>query len=161
MTCVSCALLACLQEAEVLEAVADLATHRRQTHGAGGFLNANNLEAMHQQRRGSDSANDDSPAAQLARSSRGVGRGAAAPAAAGVGSAGGAVPSLEMGALAMTAGAGSSRVSSSGGGVGSDGGAGGQGGGRVSVSSWLAEREEARQWPSQRQDAGGLPAVAT
>uniref|UniRef100_A0A383WKY7 Phospholipid-transporting ATPase n=1 Tax=Tetradesmus obliquus TaxID=3088 RepID=A0A383WKY7_TETOB len=96
-------LVTLLQEAEVLEAVADLATHRRLTHGAGGFLNANNLEAMHQQRRGSDSANDDSPAAQLARSSRGAGRGAAAPAAAGVGSAGGAVPSLEMGALAMTA----------------------------------------------------------
>jgi hypothetical protein len=151
-------LLACLQEAEVLEAVADLATHRRQTHGAGGFLNAN-LEAMQQQRRGSDSANDDSPAAQLARSSRGPGRGAAAPGAGG-GSAGGAVPGLEMGALTMTAGAGG-RVSSSGGGVGSEGGAGEQGGGGMSVSSWLAERAEERQRTSQHQDAGHLPPVAS
>lgn len=139
----------------MLEAVADLATHRRQTHGTGGFLNAN-LEAMQQQRRGSDSANDDSPAAQLARSSRGPGRSAAAAAG---GSAGGAVPGLEMGSLAMTAGA-SNCVSSSGGVVGSEGAAGEQGGGRVSVSAWLAGREEERRRSSQNQDGGHLPAVA-
>jgi hypothetical protein len=142
----------------VLEAVADLATHRRQTKGAAGFLNAN-LEAMHQQGRGSDSANDDAPAEQLARSSRGQGPGAAA-AAGGGGSAGGAVPGLEMGSVAMTAGAGS-RMSSSGGGVGSDGGASEQGGGRVSVPVWLAEREQQRRHSSQQHDAGHLPAVAS
>jgi hypothetical protein len=110
---------------------------------------------MHQQRRGSDSAHDDAPAEQLARSSRGPG----AAAAVGGGSAGGAVPGLEMGPVAMTAGAGS-RVSSSGGGVGSDGGASEQRGGRVSVPVWLAEREEQRRHSSQQHDAGHLPAVA-
>jgi hypothetical protein len=143
----------------VLEAVADLATHRRQTRGAAGFLNAN-LEAMHQQGRGSDSANDDAPAEQLARSSRGQGPGAAAAAAGSGGSAGGAVPGLEMGPVAMTAGAGS-RVSSNGGGVSSDGGGSEQREGRVSVPVWLADREQQRRHLSQQHDAGHLPAVAS